>query len=228
MASAKAARNAEVLVVDGGSTDATPRVAADAGARVLRAPRGRAAQMNAGAAAASGRYLLFLHADSRLPADYAAQVRRLFRRPRTKLGAFRLTIDHPRRAFRMIEWAANMRSRWLRSPYGDQGLAMRASDFYALGGFRDLPIMEDYDLARRVAREADVAIADTSVQTSPRRWLRHGVWRLTLIHQACLLAYRWGAAPERIAQWRGTETASPPAGGDTTKPEMARRDSGAR
>jgi hypothetical protein len=196
------AESVEVLVADGGSNDVTCEIAAKAGARVFCAPTARATQLSAGAAAARGEMLLFLHADTRLPPGYFAEVARMLAAPRVVLGAFRLGIDHPRPALRLIEWGANLRSRLLGMPYGDQALCMRAADFYRLGGFANLPFMEDFELVRRVRRHGRVVTARSTVQTSARRWLEHGVMRLTLIHQACILGYRLGIAPARMARWR--------------------------
>lgn len=196
------AESVEVLVSDGGSSDETCRLATEAGARVIRAAVGRAAQMNAGAAEARGRILLFLHADTILPTGYAAEVDRMLSTPRTVLGAFRLGIDHPGPAFRIIEWGANVRSRLLGMPYGDQAICMRSHDYYRLGGFADLPFMEDYELVRRVRRRGRITIARCAVQTSARRWLARGILRLTLIHHVCLLGHRLGLAPSTLARWR--------------------------
>lgn len=192
----------EVLVCDGGSVDETCEITRAAGARVVRAPRGRARQMNAGAAAARGALLLFLHADTLLPPGYADEVQRLVQRPGVVLGAFRLGIDHPGRAFRVVEFGANLRSRLLGMPYGDQAMAIRATDFFRLGGFPDLPFMEDYEFVRRVRHAGRVATAGSRVRTSARRWVQRGVWRLTAIHQACILAYRLGFPAAKIMKWR--------------------------
>ncbi|RJP33571.1 MAG: glycosyltransferase [Phycisphaerales bacterium] len=192
----------EVLVVDGGSTDPTCRIARAAGARVLDAPAGRARQMNAGAAAARGTILLFLHADTKLPLGYVSEVERMLCDPSVILGAFRLEIDHPGRVFRLIEFGANLRSRRLGLPYGDQALCVRAEGFRRLGGFPDLCFMEDYEFVRRARRAGRVVTAGTAVRTSPRRWTSRGAVRLTLIHQACIVAYRLGVAPARMARWR--------------------------
>lgn len=203
---AREAEAVEVLVADGGSTDDTCRIALDAGAHVLSSPTGRASQMNAGAAAARGSTLLFLHADTHPPPRYAEEVERMLTSARAALAAFRLGIDHPRQAFRWIEGFANLRSRWLGLPYGDQAIAVRAREFYRLGGFRELAIMEDFDFVRRAGRRGRVVIARSAVQTSARRWLRAGTLRMTLIHQACVVGFRLGVAPKRIAAWRSGDT----------------------
>jgi hypothetical protein len=161
--------------------------------------------MNAGAAVARGRILLFVHADTLLPAGYADIVERLLSCLETTTASFPLSIDHPRRAFRWLERLVNLRSRRLGLPYGDQGLAIRTADFYRLGGFSDLPVMEDYEFLARTKRYGKTVIADKPVQTSPRRWLRTGVLRLSLINQACILGYHFGVSPARLAAWRSND-----------------------
>lgn len=205
MASVRAADGVELIIVDGGSTDDTTKIAEGRGARVIRSAPGRAIQMNAGAAQARGKFLLFLHADTRLPAGYAEQIEHLLARPHTILAAFRLGIQHRRFVFRLTELAANLRSRWLGMPYGDQALAIGATDFYRLNGFREISIMEDYDLVRRAKRAGRIGLARSRVQTSARRWLKTGWFRLTFIHQVCVIGYRLGVSPKRIASWRGDD-----------------------
>lgn len=207
--SALRAEGVEVVVVDGGSDDGTLQMARAAGARVISAPAGRARQMNAGAASARGSILLFLHADTRLPHGYAEELERALHQPCKVLAAFRMRIDHPRAAFRWVERFAQQRARWLSLPYGDQALAVPASVFYRLGGFHDLPIMEDFDLVRRARRLGRVAILGSAVQTSARRWLESGIARTTLVNQACILKYLLGASPSRLARWRDPRGMAP-------------------
>ncbi|WP_309474814.1 TIGR04283 family arsenosugar biosynthesis glycosyltransferase [Dissulfurirhabdus thermomarina] len=199
-----AAPGVEVLVVDGGSGRAAVEAAARAGARVLESPPGRARQMNAGAAAAGGDVLLFLHADTRLPPGYPDQVRRVLAAPGVAAGAFPLRIDGGRRGYRLIERLVDWRSRRLETPYGDQALFLRREVFAAAGGFPDLPIMEDYEMVRRLRRMGRIGLADDPVVTSARRWERLGLWRTTLWNRALVLAYRAGVAPERLARLYGT------------------------
>ena len=189
----------EVIVADGGSTDATRDLAAQAGARVVVAPGGRAAQQNAGAQATAADTLLFLHGDTRLPAGWAAAVRAALADPGVALAAFRLAIDGATASERLIAAGANMRSRHWGVPYGDQGLALRRSTFDRLGGFAPLPIMEDQDLARRARRLGRVHLLDLAVMTSPRRWRRLGVWPTFLRNQLMLIGWRLGIAPARLA-----------------------------
>jgi len=192
----------EVLVVDGGSGDATPRLAAAAGATVLQTSPGRAAQMNAGAAAARGELLLFLHADTRLPPRFRPRVIKTLAAPSIVAGAFELGIDAPGWPFRAIEAVSNFRARFRGLPYGDQALFVPADAFHAVGGFPELPIMEDYELMRQLRRRGRIALIGPAVRTSPRRWRTIGPWRLTLLHQAIILGYHLGLDPGRLARWR--------------------------
>jgi rSAM/selenodomain-associated transferase 2 len=192
----------QIIVVDGQSDDATARVATDHGAQVLHAPPGRGLQMNRGAAAATGEVLLFLHADTHLPPDYAAMIDEALTRPDAVAGAFTLRIDAPHRSFRLIERLVTWRSRWLKMPYGDQGLFLPRETFEAVGGFPDVPIMEDVALMRRLRTRGRVAIINASVTTAARRWLACGVLRTTWANVTSALAYRLGFSPQRIWRYR--------------------------
>lgn len=191
----------EVLVVDGGSTDRTTKVAERYLGRVLRAPCGRARQMNTGAAQANGDILLFLHADTRLPAGFADYIRTALAKKGVAAGAFRLAIDGPGIGRRLIEKMANLRSRWLGLPYGDQGIFLRKTLFQQLGGFPDQPIMEDFELARRLAKQGKIVIQPVAVHTAARRWQRVGLLKTTLINQAIVIAYLNGVSPDVLAGW---------------------------
>jgi len=194
----------ETIVVDGGSRDATAVVAASRGATVIACRPGRGRQMNAGAAVAGGRILLFLHADTRLPAGYAGFVRRALASRRVAAGAFSLKIDVQRPALRFIEKVANFRSRILKMPYGDQGIFVEKRLFRRLGGFADMPIMEDFDLVRRLRRMGDIVTLPQVALTSARRWEHLGALKTWLINQAVVCAYLGGFDPRRIAGWYGT------------------------
>lgn len=192
---------AELIVVDGGSEDRTAEIARAHGATVVTSARGRASQMNAGAEIARGETLLFLHADTRLPAGFAEEVRRTLDRPGVAAGAFSLRIDGAGWGMQWVERAANWRSRILQLPYGDQGFFLKAEVFRSLGGFPEVPLMEDLEMARRVRRRGRIVISPLAVATSARRWERVGVFRATLLNQVFLLAYLLGMPPRRIAEW---------------------------
>lgn len=192
----------EVIVADGGSGDATREAARSSGARVVRSRRGRAAQMNAGAAVASGDLLVFLHADTTLPEDYALHVRRTLRRPGVTGGAFQFDVDLAGRRYRRLERLVNWRSGALSLPYGDQALFMRARDFRRLGGFRDMPVMEEVDLVRRLHHAGRIAICPATVTTSGRRWRERGRLRATITNLLAICAYGLGVPPAQIACWR--------------------------
>ncbi len=200
----------EVIVVDGGSVDGTADAAARHGARVVETQPGRGRQMNAGAAVATGDVLLFLHADTTLPAAYAGHVARVLARPGVVAGAFELRIDAPHRALRLVEASVNRRSRWFGMPYGDQAIFLPAATFRQIGGYCEADAMEDFAMIRRLRRIGRVSIAPAHVTTSARRWLAGGVWRTTLLNQVCVAAWIAGVSGRRIARWRGTASRSAP------------------
>ncbi len=181
----------EIIVVDGGSADRTRDVARAAGARVITAPRGRARQMNAGAAAASGEILLFLHADTHPPTNYAACICDAIDGGAVG-GAFTLAIDAPNPLYRSIETAVRIRSRYLGLPYGDQALFVSRSAFAKMRGFREIEIMEDFDFVRRIRRHGKFSLLDARVTTSARRWQRVGPIRVTIQNQVTVLGYLLG------------------------------------
>lgn len=200
------ASSTDIIIADGGSDDDTPAIARSLGARVIDAPRGRGPQQNAGALAASAGVLLFLHADTRLPAGFAPVVSRTLAARGVAAGAFSLAIDAPGRSLRVIEALANGRSRLLRQPWGDQAIFTRAGTFREAGGFPDWPLMEDVALVRRLRRRGRIELLSLAATTSARRWTTRGVWRTTLLNQACLAAYTLGVPPHRIARWRRTDS----------------------
>jgi rSAM/selenodomain-associated transferase 2/rSAM/selenodomain-associated transferase 1 len=195
---------AEIIVADGGSSDDTAAIALAHGAKVIHGPRGRARQMNAGAAAASGDALLFLHADTRLPARFHEHVCRALDDARTAAGAFRLRLNSRTLGIKLVESMANLRSRCLGMPYGDQAIFLRAETFRDAGGFPDIPAMEDFELMRRLRRRGRITIVPADVVSSARRWLEQGVIVTTLINKAALFGYRLGVPARHIARWRGS------------------------
>jgi rSAM/selenodomain-associated transferase 2 len=190
----------EVIVVDGGSRDGTERIARSAGVQVIDSPPGRAHQMNIGAQAATGEILLFLHGDTRLPEGFDQLIRAALQNPQAMAGAFRLRIDAPQRRFRWVEWGVNCRSALFHMPYGDQAIFLRAELFQKLGGFAEMPIMEDFELIRRLRRLGSVVMIKANVTTSARRWQRRGIVKTTLINQLMILGYGLGVSPARLAQ----------------------------
>jgi rSAM/selenodomain-associated transferase 2/rSAM/selenodomain-associated transferase 1 len=191
----------EIIVADGGSADRTLTLAKQAGARVVVSAASRARQMNAGAAQATGSVLLFLHVDTFPPANWPNLISEALRRPGVAAGAFHLQIDGHFRGKHMIEWSANLRSKWLQLPYGDQGLFLARSLFESLGGFDDQPIMEDYEMVRRLRRFGSIETLPEAVRTSARRWERFGVMRTTLTNQLMLAAYHVGISPQNLARF---------------------------
>lgn len=195
-----ALRPLEILVVDGGSRDDTAARAASAGARVLVSPPGRARQMNAGAAHARGEVLLFLHADARLPSTALDDVSRALAAAGTVGGRFTVRLDHPGLLYRVIETGMNARSRLSGIVTGDQALFLTRRAFEALGGYAEIPLMEDIELSRRVKRIGRLACLDSVVLASARRWERQGPWRTILLMWTLRALYALGVSPTRLAR----------------------------
>ncbi len=195
------ADNVEVIVVDGGSRDQTVEIVRSLGFSVISATPGRANQMNAGAAIATGDILLFLHADTRLPIHFDTFIRQALQHPATLAGAFELRIDSQMRGVRLIERMVNMRSHFFSMPYGDQAIFLKATVFQDIGGFPNLPIMEDFELIRRLRSQGQITIISASVLTSGRRWQKLGVVKTTLINQLIIVGYFLGISPQQLVRW---------------------------
>lgn len=189
---------ARLIVVDGGSRDATVRQALPLCDELLIGERGRALQMNLGAAVAQSDYLLFLHADTRPAFDGATLAMRLTAHP--PWGFCRLRLCGSRRAFRVIEWFINQRSRLTRVGTGDQMLFVSRALFTRSGGFDAVPLMEDVALCKRLRRLAPPLVLDLAVVTSSRRWEEGGVIATVLRMWALRAAFALGVSPERL--WR--------------------------
>lgn len=170
-----------------------------ANVRWIFSPRGRARQMNAGAAAADGRWLLFLHADTQLPSNWREAIANADRDPRVSIGCFRFALDSSSLWARVIELGVRLRVAAFRLPYGDQALFVRRDDFVAEGGYADIPIMEDVDLVRRFCRRGRLLCAANPVVTSARKWERDGWIRRTARHLRLIVLYFLGVTPERLA-----------------------------
>jgi rSAM/selenodomain-associated transferase 2 len=200
IASASAA-GSEIIVVDGGSRDATRERAAQAGARVVPSAPGRARQLAAGARIARGDTILFLHADTKLPPGWETSVRAALVDPRVVGGAFGLRFEPRSPALRLIEWGVRLRVWLLRQPYGDQALFVRRSVLEAVGGVPQAPIMEDLDLVRSLKRRGRLALLSPAVTTSARRYRAAGPLRMMLRNWIAAAGWWLGVPRERIAAW---------------------------
>src|SRR5579883_1019577 len=207
LASIYPSTNVEVIVVDGGSLDDTVPVVQSLGVKVLSSARGRACQMNVGAKVATGEILLFLHGDTHLPLGFDMLIRTALNLPIRNdekvpiAGAFALRIDAPLVGLRLIEKGVNWRSHFLQMPYGDQAIFLKAQIFRQMGGFPELPIMEDFELVRRLRCRGRLTIIPVPVTTSARRWLQNGVFKTTVINQIIIFAYLLGVPPEQLLKW---------------------------
>lgn len=197
------ARNVEIIVVDGGSSDGSAAEAAPYADRVLHSQRGRALQMNAGAACAKGDALLFLHADTSLPPDADRLVAQALAgndgQGGCEWGRFDVAISGSHPALPVIAAMMNWRSRVSGIATGDQAMFVRRSSFERVGGFAALPLMEDIELSKRLKRSGAPACLRQRVTTSGRRWERHGVWRTVWLMWRLRLAYALGADPQALA-----------------------------
>ncbi len=192
----------EIIVADGGSSDDTVQIAQAHGAKVVQSQPGRGTQLNTGAAEATEQTLLFLHADTMLPATFHEEVVRILAQPNVSAGAFRLCVDSNHFSLRIIQACANLRTRYLQLPYGDQALFMTREMFSRAGAFPQYPAMEDFCMVKQLQQLGRVAMSEHAVVTSARRWEQRGPWRTTALNQLCVLAYRLGVSPQRIARWR--------------------------
>jgi rSAM/selenodomain-associated transferase 2 len=199
---ASLAGRCEVLVADGGSTDGTREQLRAAGLRLIDAPRGRATQMNAGAAATRAPVLLFLHADTRLPTGAPEQIRHTVDTGAVG-GCFKLRIDSPDPRLRLAASIINLRSRLMPSASGDQAIFCRRDAFDRLGGFRPIPLMEDLDLVGRLSSLGRFALCNAAVETSARRWESRGVNRTIALMWALRLGYHLGVAPSTLQRLYG-------------------------
>ncbi len=189
----------EVIVCDGGSRDATESRARQAGAsKLVRSVPGRGIQLNAGARFARGEFVLFLHADSRLTPDC---LRQLAETRGAEWGGFRQRIDSPRMIYRWLEWGNAARVRWRRMPFGDQAIFVRRQLFKQVGGFPEVPLMEDVELSRRLRSTGRPVLLPGPVMTDARRWQRGGVVRQTARNWAIQIAHALGASPESLRHW---------------------------
>jgi len=201
----------ELIVVDGGSLDQTPLLVesyrrrtqsqAQSPVRLVTAPPGRARQMNEGAKASGGEILLFLHADTQLPGDAKTMIDRTMADQRLVGGRFDVRFDRPSTWGSIISWMMNWRSRLSGIATGDQALFVRRPIFEQMGGFADLPLMEDIDFSRRLKQKGATAALTATVTTSFRRWERHGPLRTLLLMWVLRFLYWIGVSPSHLIDW---------------------------
>lgn len=188
----------EIIVVDGGSTDATGRLAATADL-LLHGEPGRAAQMNLGARHARGDHLLFLHADCSLEEGALKEAERLLGGRGVSAGCFHMTVRARGLCYRSIDVCANVRVRWTGLAYGDQGLILRRESFERLGGFPPLRLMEDLFFSKQLRQLGRIALVPRRIFVSPRRWQQHGIMRQTLRNWLLTALAAGGVDPDRLA-----------------------------
>jgi rSAM/selenodomain-associated transferase 2 len=191
----------QVIVADGGSQDETLPIAEAAGCDIVVSTPGRGRQMHAGAAVAKGRWFLFLHADTELSEGWADEARRFITQPsaRHKAAAFRLAFDDDSAAARRVVYWARQRARWLKLPYGDQGLLISRFLYEAVGGYPDIPIMEDVEMARRIGRHR-LALLETPAVTSAEKYRRDGFGKRAWRNLGLTARYLLGADPVELAK----------------------------
>jgi rSAM/selenodomain-associated transferase 2 len=192
----------EIIVVDGDEAGRTIGAIRAANARTATSEKGRGNQMNRGAAMAEGDIVVFLHADTRLPADAFALMAGALSEQTCVAGAFDLAIDSGRPIYRLIASMASFRTRLTRIPYGDQVHFFRRVYFNEIGGFANIPLMEDVEIMRRIKKRGGrITIINKAVTTSPRRWEKEGIFRCTLRNWLLISLYRAGVSPERLSRF---------------------------
>ena len=191
----------ELIVSDGGSDDNTLKIAKKFTEHVVRGPAGRALQMNAGAQIATGDIFIFLHADSRIePASYEKMLHSL--RSSEKIGgAFSLCIDSDKWSLRLITRLANLRSKFFGMAYGDQAFFVKNSTFQQMNGFAEFPICEDIDFFKRLRKLGPVILLKEKSLTSPRRWMKEGIWFTTLRNILIMILFKLGFPPRILTKW---------------------------
>ncbi|NIM20189.1 MAG: glycosyltransferase [Candidatus Latescibacteria bacterium] len=196
------AEESEIVIVDGDAEGETIRALEDPHVIAFIGPKGRARQMNEGAARASGEFILFLHADTFLPRNALGAICSKMGNERYVGGAFELGYSSGRIFFRIVGVLASIRSRLTRVPYGDQAIFLRREYFETIGGYADIPLMEDAEMMRRIRRRGDeICILPFKVGSSPRRWETEGFFRCTLRNIFIAALYYLGVPPERLSRY---------------------------
>jgi len=191
----------EIIVADGGSSDKTVDIAeSHGGIRVIRTEKGRGTQMNKGAAFAGGDIFLFLHADTYLERGWYNEIMSCLCEPSIAAGAFTFRIDSPESYYRLIEYWVKFRCVVLNLPYGDQGIFVRREVFESLGGYKNIPLMEDVDLVERMKKVGPIKMLRKEAYIHSRKWDEEGWIRRSFLNQMIMIRYRLGADPERLAK----------------------------
>ena len=192
----------EIIVSDCGSADRTREIASGYRiVKVIESERGRGRQMNRGAEGAREEILLFLHADTVLEQGWAGEIMHSLKDASVVGGAFTFCIDAPSLKYRLVEAWVRMRCSVLKLPYGDQAIFIRRDIFKTLGGFREIPLMEDVDIISRMKKRGQLVLLKTKAVTSGRRWVKKGVIRTAAMNQMTMLLYLLGVSPERLARF---------------------------
>ncbi len=191
-------QDAEIIAVDGGSNDKSIRLAEKLGVKIVKSPKGRSLQMNAGTLASSGNNLIFLHADTIVPENYPNLVFETLMDIRPVVGAFRFKTDMDNAKMRFIEFMANLRSRYFNMPYGDQAIFISRADFIRAGAFPDVPVAEDIFLIRRLKKSMKIKTIPENAVTSARRWEKHGFLKTTFVNVAIFLGCYLEIKPEKL------------------------------
>ena len=191
----------EVIIVDGGSDDGTWELANSLKCLALNSAPGRGIQLQAGAQVATGNVLLFLHADNWLASDACQQIRERFPEDECFWGGFQQRIGSARWIYRVLEWGNAIRVRWQGLVYGDQGIFITRGLFEKVGGFPPQPLMEDFELSRRLYRVSNPVLLRGPIHLSNRRWAKFGVVRQTILNWTLAAAYRLGASPNQLSKW---------------------------
>lgn len=192
----------EIIIVDGDKEGRTIKKIPNKGVKKIIARQGRGNQLNAGAQAANGKILLFLHADTRLPWNALERISSVMKNKEYSGGAFELSLDSDRLFLKITSWAASLRSRMSRIPYGDQAIFIRKDFFDRIGGFKNIPIMEDVELMKRIKKmKKHIVILKDKVIASPRRWEQEGMFYYSLKNKIISLLYFFGVLPDKLDRY---------------------------
>ena len=198
----QSSQDAEIIVVDGNPNGDTIQAIGSERVKKIVAPKGRARQMNAGTSIAKGEILIFLHADTVLPRNALRKIDSAMAQGQYVGGAFELGIDSHKIAFKLLARWASLRCRLTGIPYGDQAIFIKRGYFNSLGGYKDIPVMEDVELMRRIKRKGDkICIVPEQVKTSPRRWEEEGFVYVNARNAFLFFSYIFGVSPEKLASF---------------------------